>query len=142
VRERVVAVAQQPVEQDADGEQVGGDVPAIQPGVGRLIRRRARLRMHGIADPGGDVEVEQFRPGAGEHHVERLDVAVDQPAVLQVRQLARLGFGQLAGLALIIELLDAGRVGMKGDERVQQVERHVDGLPVAQVPPSGGELVE
>src|ERR1035438_2569480 len=41
IRERVVAVAEEPVEQYADGEQVGGDVPAIQAGVGWLIRRRA-----------------------------------------------------------------------------------------------------
>jgi len=41
VRERVVAVAEEPVEQDADGEQVGGDVPAIQAGVGWLIGRCA-----------------------------------------------------------------------------------------------------
>src|ERR1019366_4827827 len=30
IRERVVAVAEEPIEQYADGEQVGGDVPAIQ----------------------------------------------------------------------------------------------------------------
>src|SRR5712691_304708 len=41
IRERVVAVAEEPVEQYADGEQVGGDVPAIQAGVGWLIRRCA-----------------------------------------------------------------------------------------------------
>ena len=98
--------------------------------------------MHGIADPGGDVEVEQFRPGAREHHVERLDVAVDQPLVPQFRQLTRLGFCQVARQALSLELLDPGRVRVKGDERVQQVECHVDGFPVAQAPPSGGELVE
>ncbi len=34
VGERVVAVAEEPIEQYADGEQVGGDVPAIQAGVG------------------------------------------------------------------------------------------------------------
>src|SRR5271165_4414996 len=41
IRERVVAVAKEPIEQYADGEQVGGDVPTIQAGVGRLIRRCA-----------------------------------------------------------------------------------------------------
>lgn len=55
--------------------------------------------MHGVADPGGDVEVEQFHPGASEHYVARFDVAVDQPAPF--------------------------RIGMKSGERVQQVERDV-----------------
>jgi hypothetical protein len=41
IRERVVAVAEEPIEQDADGEQVGGDVPASEAGVGWLIRRCA-----------------------------------------------------------------------------------------------------
>jgi hypothetical protein len=77
IRVRVLAVAEQPVEQDADGEQVGGDIPAGKRGIGRLIRRCARLRMYGVAHPGRDVEVEQFRACPGEHHVERFNVTVD-----------------------------------------------------------------
>ena len=38
---RVVTVAEELVEQHADGEQVGGDVPAVQVGVGWLVRGRA-----------------------------------------------------------------------------------------------------
>src|SRR5215469_12577193 len=49
IRERVVAVAEEPVEQHADGEQVGGDVPASEAGVRWLIRRRARVRVNGVA---------------------------------------------------------------------------------------------
>ncbi len=41
VRERVVAVAEESIEQYADGKQVGGDVPASKAGVGWLIRRCA-----------------------------------------------------------------------------------------------------
>ena len=41
VGERVVAVAEEPIEQYSDGEQVGGDVPASEADVGWLIRRCA-----------------------------------------------------------------------------------------------------
>ena len=74
--------------------------------------------MHGVADPGGDVEVKQFRSGAGEHHVERFDVAVDQPLVLQFHPLVRLGFWQAAFATFCIQLLEARRIRVKSDERV------------------------
>ena len=67
---------------------------------------------------------------------------MDQPLVLQFRPLARLGFRQVAVETQGVELLEARRVGMEGDERVQQVERDVDGFPVAQAFLPGGELVE
>src|SRR6266496_862773 len=41
IRERVLAVAEELIEQHADGEQVGGDVPAGEVGVGWLIGRCA-----------------------------------------------------------------------------------------------------
>ena len=80
IRIRMVAVAEQLVEQHADGEQVGGNVPAGKAGVGRLIGRRAGLRMHRVADAGGDIEVKQLRSAASENNVARFDVAVDQPS--------------------------------------------------------------
>ena len=138
----MVAVAQKLVEQHPDGEQIRGDVPAIQAGVGCLIGRRAGMSTHGVADPGGDVEVKQFGSGAGEDHVERFDVAVDQSFVPQVRPLAGLGFGQVTVAALVIELLEARRVGMKSDERVEQVQGNIDCLPVAEVLVPGGEVME
>ena len=47
---RVLAVAEQLVERDADREQVGRDVPAGEVGVGRLVRRRPRDGLHRVAD--------------------------------------------------------------------------------------------
>jgi hypothetical protein len=41
VRERVVAVAEELVQQHADGEQIGRDVPTSEAGIGWLVRRRA-----------------------------------------------------------------------------------------------------
>ena len=98
--------------------------------------------MHGVTDPGGDVEVQQLRSGAGEHHVERLDIAVDQSFVLQFRPLARLGFGQVAFFAFSVELPEAGGIRMESHERVEQVECDIYCFPVAQVPVSGDKLVE
>ena len=98
--------------------------------------------MNGVAHPGGDVEVKQFRSGAGEHHVERFDVAVDQPLVLQLHPLARLGFRQVAFAAFRVQLLQAHRVGVESDKRVEQVERDIYGLPVAKAPVPGDELIE
>ena len=74
--------------------------------------------MHGVADPRGDVEVKQFRSRASEHHVERFDVAVNQPFVLQFHPLVRLGFRQAAFATFSIQLLKARRIRMKSDERV------------------------
>ena len=138
----MLAVTQEPVEQDTDGEQVGGDVPALQAGVGRLVRRRARAGVNGVADPRGDVEVKQLRAGAGEHHVERLDVAVDQPLVLQLHPLARLGFRQVAFAAFRVQLLEARRVGVESDERVEQIKCDIYCFPVAQAPVPGDKLIE
>src|SRR5215470_2023803 len=98
--------------------------------------------MHEVADPGGDVEVKQLRSRAGEQHVERFDVAVDQSLVLQLRPLAELSFGQVAFAAFGLQLLEAHRIRMKGDQRVQQIERDIYRLPVAKAPGSGDELVE
>src|SRR6516165_5048080 len=98
--------------------------------------------MHGVADPGSDVEVKQFRSGASEDHVERFDVAVDQPFVLQFHPFARFGFRQLATAALSLQLLEPRRIGVKSDQRVEQVERDVYCLPVAKAPLSGDELIE
>ena len=142
IGERVAAIAEELVEQDADGEKIGGDIPAIQAGVRWLIGRRTRLGMHGIADPRGDVEVEQLRSRSGEQHVLRLDVAVDQPSVLQFRPFTGLGFRQVAVASLGVQLLEACRIRVKGDERVEQVKRDVDGLPVAQAPVPGDEFVK
>jgi hypothetical protein len=36
-----MAVAEELIEKDSDGEQIGGDIPASQASVGWLIRRRA-----------------------------------------------------------------------------------------------------
>src|SRR3984885_2621477 len=98
--------------------------------------------MHRAADPGGNVEVKQLRSGTGEHHVERLDITVDQALVLQFGPLARLGFGQFAGPAFIVQLLEPRRIRMKGDERTEQIEGDIDGFPVAKVLASGDELTE
>src|SRR6266576_2556414 len=98
--------------------------------------------MYGVTDPGGDVEVKQFRSRSGEHHVERFDVAVNQPLVLQFHPLARLGFRQVAFAALSIQLHEACRIRMKSDERVQQIERNIYCLPVAKAPLSGDKLIE
>ena len=76
------------------------------------------MRMNGVADPGGDVEVKQFRSGASEHHVERFDVAVDQSFVLQFHPLVRLGFRQVAFATFSLQLPEARRIRMKSDERV------------------------
>jgi hypothetical protein len=73
--------------------------------------------MHGVTGPGGDVEVKQFRSRAGENHVEWLDVAVDQPFVLQFQPLARFGFRQVAVATFSIQLLEARRIRVKSDER-------------------------
>ena len=98
--------------------------------------------MHGVADAGGDVEIEQFRSCASEHNVVRLDVAVDQPPARQFRQLARLGFRQVALATFSIKLPEARRIRMKSDERAQQVECDVYCLPVAKVSLSGDELLQ
>src|SRR6266566_7940989 len=98
--------------------------------------------MHRVTDPGGDVEVKQFRSGASEQHVERFDVAVNQPFVLQLHPLARLGFRQVTFAAFGIQLLEACRIRMKSDERVEQIECDIYCLPVAQAPLSGDKLIE
>ncbi len=59
-----------------------------------------------------------------------------QPLVLQFQPLARLGFRQVPFAALVVELPQARRVGVKGDERVEQVEGDIDRFPVAEVPGS------
>src|SRR2546423_13307975 len=41
IGERVLAIAEEPVEQHADGEKVGGNVPATLAGVRWLVRRCA-----------------------------------------------------------------------------------------------------
>src|SRR3984957_1189627 len=138
----MVAVTEQLIEQHADGEQVCGNVPAGETGVGRLIGRCAGLRMHRVADAGGDIEVEQLRSGASENNVARFDIAVDQPAARQFRPLVQLGFRPAPGRTLSVKLLEARRVRVESDERVQQVEGNVYRLPVAQVPLSGDELLE
>ena len=98
--------------------------------------------MHGIAYPGGDVEIEQFRSGTGEHDVERFDVAVDQPLVLQFQPLTRLGLRQVTFAPFRFQLPEARRIGMKGDQRVQQVECDVYRFPVPKAPFAGDELIE
>src|SRR5215467_13873381 len=98
--------------------------------------------MHGVADPGGDVEVKQFRSCASEYHVERFDVAVDQPFVHQFYPLVRLAFWQVAVATFSIELLEARRIRMKSNKRVQQIECDIDCLPVAKAPGSSDKLIE
>src|SRR6478752_4356650 len=98
--------------------------------------------MHRVADPGGDVEVQQLRTRAGEHHVERLDIAVDQSFVLQLHPLARICFGQVAVLTLSVELPEARGIRMESHERVEQIECDIYCFPVAKVPVSGDELVK
>ena len=46
-----------------------------------------------VTDSGGDVEVKQFRSAAGEDHVARFNIAVDQPVLAQLPPLVVLGFG-------------------------------------------------
>ena len=137
-----MAVAEQLVEHHADGEQVGRDVPPGEVRVGWLVGRRARTRPYLIADPGSDVEVQQFRSGPGEHHVERLDVAVDQPFVRQIPPLGELRLGQLAVAAYRVQLAEALRIWMKSDQRVEQVESDIDRLPVAEDPAAADELTQ
>jgi len=67
---------------------------------------------------------------------------VDQSFVLQFHPLARLGFGQVAFAAFSIELLEARRIRVESDERVEQIERDINCFPIAKVPPSGDELIE
>ena len=142
VRERVVTVAQEPVEQDADGEQIGGDVPAVQAGVGRLIRRRARLRVHGSPTREAMLKSSSFAPVRVSTTLSGLMSRWTSPWSCSSASSRASASGQVAVAALSLELLDAGRVRVKGDERVQQVERDVDGLAVAQALLAGGELVE
>ena len=59
---------------------------------------------------------------------------MDQPFVLQFQPLAGLGFGQLAFAAFSIQLLEARRIRMESDERVEQVECDIYRLPVAKAP--------
>ena len=98
--------------------------------------------MNDVTDPGGDVEVKQFRSGAREDHVERLDIAMDQPFVFQFRPLAQLGFRQFAFAAFFVQLLEAHRIGVESDERVEQIECDIYCFPVAQAPVPGDELIE
>ena len=65
VRVRVLAVAEQLVEHNADREKVWRDVPPCEVRVGWLVGRRARTRPYLVADPGSDVEVKQFRSCSG-----------------------------------------------------------------------------
>ena len=67
---------------------------------------------------------------------------MDQAQVLQFPPLARRGFRQLAVAAFGLQLLEAGRVRVKGDERGEQVETDIYGLPVAQAPLAGDELIQ
>src|SRR5689334_1084961 len=97
--------------------------------------------MHGVADPGGDVEVQQLGSRASEHHVERLDIAVGQSLVLPLRPLARFGFGPVAFLPLRVELSEARGIRMGSRGRVEQIECDIYCFPVAKVPVSGDELV-
>jgi hypothetical protein len=57
-------------------------------------------------------------PPAGEDHVEWFDIAVDQPLVLQLHPIAKLGFRQVAFATFSIQLIEACRIRMKSDERV------------------------
>src|SRR3979409_2377694 len=98
--------------------------------------------MHGVADPGGDVEVEQFRSCAGEHHVERLDIPVDQPFVTQFGPHLRLCCRKAAIATSGIQLLETRRIRMKSDESVEQVQGDIYCFPVAKMPVSGDELIE
>ncbi len=58
----VLTVAQELVQGDAGIEQVGGDIPACEVCIRRLVRRCAGDRLHGITNPRGDVEVQQLGP--------------------------------------------------------------------------------
>ena len=89
--------------------------------------------LHRVADPRGDVEVEQLRPGAGEHDVLRLDVAMDERVLLSAMQLVVLRLRELAVSLLLLELVETLGVRMDRDERVEHVERDVDRLPVPEV---------
>jgi hypothetical protein len=98
--------------------------------------------MHRVAGPGGDVEVKQFRSCASEQHIERFDVSVDQPFVVQFHPLVQLGFRQVALATFSIQPLEARRIRMKSDERVQQIECNVYCLPVAKALLPGDKLIE
>jgi hypothetical protein len=56
----MVTIAQQLIEHHTDSKQIGGDIPPGQVDIRRLIRRRTRLRVHGIADAGSDVEIQEL----------------------------------------------------------------------------------
>jgi len=68
----------------ADNLLLTGD-RVVEVHIGRLVGRRAGTRHYLVADPGGDIEVEQFRPGAGEHHVERLGRPASPALALPMR---------------------------------------------------------
>jgi hypothetical protein len=68
-------------------------------GCGRLIRRRHRCRMR-APDPDhrvrlGETEIEKFRPGAREHHITGLEVAVDDTGAMRPVE----GVGDLSAMS-------------------------------------------
>ena len=65
-----------------------------------------------------------------------------RPLSFSSQPLAGFGFRQVAFAAFGIQLLEARRIGVEGDERVEQVERDVYRLPVAKASLPVDELVE
>ena len=127
-RERVLAVAQEPVEQDADGRSVVETSSA--PG-----RRRAPIAacLDGTngSPTGGQCSVKQLRPGASEHHVAGLDVGVDAADLLKVGSIARWLISQVAVPALASSCLRRATSGAKRRARRAGRVRHL--------PPPGRE---
>ena len=58
----MLAVAEQLVEHHADREEVGRHVPAREVGIGRLVRRRARLRATGSPTREAMLKSSSFAP--------------------------------------------------------------------------------
>ena len=67
---------------------------------------------------------------------------MNQPFVLQFHPFTQLGFRQVAFAAFSVQLLEAHRVGVEGNERVEQIECDVYRFAVAKSPGSGDKLIE
>lgn len=85
----------QPGEQRREGEHIGG---GGGPGVGRQqfggdepgrADDLPGVREGLVGRPPGDAEVQDLRAAPGEHHVRRLEIAVDQPGPVDARQRLR-----------------------------------------------------
>src|SRR5213078_299122 len=61
---------------------------------------------------------------------------------LKGHQLRILVLGEFASATLLVQLLDAGGVGMNGDQCSEDVEGDIDCLPITKVALAGGVVVQ